>query len=108
LQKLLKDNKQLQVVNPSSGAPTAASGKPCSSPSCERVGTLRCARCHRSMYCSVECQKADWKFHKTNICNPAPAPAAATANTASKPATADTATSTAGTSKDADKDSKMD
>ena len=27
-------------------------------------GLLRCARCQAVRYCSVECQKADWKVHK--------------------------------------------
>jgi hypothetical protein len=27
---------------------------------------LRCARCKTERYCSVECQKRCWKFHKGN------------------------------------------
>jgi len=29
---------------------------------------LRCSHCHITYYCSVACQKADWKHHKANVC----------------------------------------
>lgn len=38
----------------------------------EEVGIYICSRCHdfkHATYCSVKCQKADWKFHK-RICYP--------------------------------------
>jgi hypothetical protein len=39
----------------------------CSNPACELPGTLRCVTCIAKFvvrYCSVECQRADWKEHK--------------------------------------------
>lgn len=37
---------------------------------CGQPGSLRCAKCRSSPYCSRECQKAHFKVHKT-ICDPA-------------------------------------
>ncbi len=31
----------------------------------ERRNTSLCARCKKSRYCSVECQRADWTVHKS-------------------------------------------
>ncbi|XP_071986252.1 tudor domain-containing protein 1 isoform X2 [Engystomops pustulosus] len=36
---------------------------------CGLSGSRRCARCHQTYYCSVECQKQDWKAHSV-ICSP--------------------------------------
>jgi hypothetical protein len=66
--------------------------KTCSNPACERDASMRCGRCKRSSYCSVECQKADFKFHKKNVCIPKDAtPAAAPAAATAAPAEADAA-----------------
>lgn len=40
---------------------------------CNKCGVARenlqvCQRCRRAYYCSKECQKADWKVHKTVMC----------------------------------------
>jgi hypothetical protein len=40
----------------------------CALRSCNRLGTLNCSACRREFYCSVECQKKDWKVHK-QMCN---------------------------------------
>lgn len=34
----------------------------------ENAGSMQCGRCKKAKYCSVECQKADWKTHKAQ-CN---------------------------------------
>lgn len=48
--------------------------------SCDRKGCpkndinaklKRCARCQMVWYCSVECQKEQWKIHRTTLCAPA-------------------------------------
>jgi hypothetical protein len=39
----------------------------CARPGCIEKGILRCSVCLREPYCSLECQKKDWKAHKT-IC----------------------------------------
>ncbi|MCJ1249220.1 hypothetical protein MMC30_006443 [Trapelia coarctata] len=36
----------------------------CSSPTCPKPGTLRCAGCKNTHYCGKECQKSAWKTHK--------------------------------------------
>lgn len=40
----------------------------CAYPSCNKIGTKKCAGCFVELYCSIECQKADWKMHKL-ICS---------------------------------------
>lgn len=38
--------------------------------SCQKCGKTinlkMCGRCHKVFYCSVECQRSDWKHHKIN------------------------------------------
>jgi len=34
------------------------------------VTTQKCARCSVASYCSRQCQKAHWKYHKHNQCTP--------------------------------------
>jgi len=41
------------------------SGTICENPSCRKVGRLQCSRCKFTCYCSVECQRALWPFHKS-------------------------------------------
>ena len=36
----------------------------CTKPESESLRLLCCTRCKSAAYCSAECQKADWKFHK--------------------------------------------
>jgi hypothetical protein len=36
----------------------------CALPACFKKGANRCSICLRESYCSGECQKVDWKFHK--------------------------------------------
>ncbi|KAF8215502.1 hypothetical protein K438DRAFT_1704395 [Mycena galopus ATCC 62051] len=38
---------------------------------CGRNAKLRCSGCKSVRYCGVECQKHDWKSHKT-VCTPRP------------------------------------
>ena len=35
---------------------------PCKS--CQKNSSLNCGRCKGEYYCSKDCQKSDWKFHK--------------------------------------------
>jgi TPR repeat protein len=35
---------------------------------CEGAGKFKCSKCKKTLYCSVECQKEDWSFHKL-FCN---------------------------------------
>jgi hypothetical protein len=37
--------------------------KMCKQPNCNRLGTARCSACQIESYCSVECQRANWKDH---------------------------------------------
>ncbi|KAF7326311.1 hypothetical protein MKEN_00484500 [Mycena kentingensis (nom. inval.)] len=53
-------------------------GPDCNSPFCRRIGTQRCAACKQAFYCSVACQKIDWKLHKQD-CRTNAAPAATVA-----------------------------
>ena len=41
----------------------------CSSSTCSKDATLRCAVCKVAKYCSVICQRRDWKLHKA-VCAP--------------------------------------
>ena len=41
----------------------------CSSSTCSKDATLRCAVCKVAKYCSVVCQRRDWKVHKA-VCAP--------------------------------------
>ena len=36
----------------------------CSSSTCSKDATLRCGVCKVAKYCSVACQRRDWKSHK--------------------------------------------
>ena len=38
---------------------------------CQAPATKLCSRCQQVYYCSPECQRKDWKFHKKNVCNDA-------------------------------------
>jgi len=33
---------------------------------CNKVGLKKCKSCKAVYYCSIECQKKDWKNHKVN------------------------------------------
>jgi tetratricopeptide (TPR) repeat protein len=37
----------------------------CAHPDCLNLGTNKCSVCLRELYCSGECQKGDWKLHKS-------------------------------------------
>ena len=59
------DTKRQRVIDASTvqGRPT------CARAFCQRLGSdekkfLRCSRCRLAFYCSPECQRADWKYHK--------------------------------------------
>jgi hypothetical protein len=38
--------------------------KLCKQPNCTRIGSSHCSACQNVSYCSVECQRANWKDHK--------------------------------------------
>ncbi|KAF7326253.1 hypothetical protein MKEN_00478300 [Mycena kentingensis (nom. inval.)] len=59
-------------------------GPDCNSPFCRRIGTQRCAACKQAFYCSVACQKIDWKLHKQD-CRANAALAATVASSADMP-----------------------
>ena len=44
----------------------AKDAKLCDRADCDKAGTLRCGRCKKGKYCSKECQREDWKYHKAN------------------------------------------
>mmetsp|Transcript_23669 Transcript_23669/g.65707 ORF Transcript_23669/g.65707 Transcript_23669/m.65707 type:complete len:140 (-) Transcript_23669:1046-1465(-) len=35
---------------------------------CQKEASKKCSRCNLAWYCSVECQKKDWKKHRS-VCN---------------------------------------
>lgn len=37
---------------------------------CKKLAKSRCTRCLTSFYCSADCQKKDWKEHKTHCVAP--------------------------------------
>lgn len=41
----------------------------CFNDKCNKEATKRCSVCQEAWYCSTECQKSNWKEHKTN-CHP--------------------------------------
>ncbi|KAF8308699.1 hypothetical protein DL93DRAFT_1865609 [Clavulina sp. PMI_390] len=53
------------------GGSNASIGAVCNNPGCDSLTTPKhqCARCH-AYYCSQQCQRSDWKFHKIH-CIPA-------------------------------------
>ena len=98
LQKQQSGAHIAQQLDAASARQAAAASAPtvklCSNPACEREASMRCSRCKLSFYCSAACQKADFKFHKKNVCvQKEAAPAAAPA--ASAPATDAQATTAA-------------
>ncbi len=36
----------------------------CGKPEAAGAALMKCSRCHSAVYCSVDCQRADWKAHK--------------------------------------------
>lgn len=36
----------------------------CCVKTCDKYGIHKCGRCLRAHYCSKECQKTDWRYHK--------------------------------------------
>ncbi|KAF8308706.1 hypothetical protein DL93DRAFT_2158863 [Clavulina sp. PMI_390] len=44
----------------------------CGNPGCNSIEapTLQCSRCRSCHYCSKQCQKSDWKFHKNHCAAP--------------------------------------
>ena len=51
-------------------APAARVLGVCSSSVCSKDATLRCGICKVAKYCSVECQRRDWKAHKATCAPP--------------------------------------
>jgi hypothetical protein len=36
----------------------------CARPNCYIIANSSCSSCNKDYYCSVDCQKMDWKVHK--------------------------------------------
>lgn len=76
LQTLMAQTQQsgdiANLLDAASARQAAAAAAPpvktCANPACEQDAHMRCGRCKRSSYCSVACQKKDFKFHKANVC----------------------------------------
>ena len=43
----------------------AAASYTCAAPGCVKTGLFQCSSCKLVRYCSVDCQRGDWKRHKT-------------------------------------------
>jgi hypothetical protein len=41
---------------------------PCQGPRCAAVGTRSCGRCKNAWYCTVTCQRNDWKSRHKAVC----------------------------------------
>lgn len=67
------------------GSPTVDKCKTCNKPAAEGQTLKRCGHCKGILYCSRDCQKADWKPHKA-ICASKSQPGAES-NTGSAPGT---------------------
>jgi hypothetical protein len=56
-----------QQSKKTTGGTAAAAAVRCANPTCTGTVTelLKCSGCKLTYYCTVDCQKADWKVHKT-------------------------------------------
>ena len=44
---------------------TIAASYTCAAPGCVKTGLFQCSNCKLVRYCSVDCQRGDWKRHKS-------------------------------------------
>jgi len=50
------------------GEPVMFATDACAKCGKRNVKLLRCSLCKNVLYCSTDCQKADWKVHKVSLC----------------------------------------